>query len=146
MANKSSPLGVIVSCVAVVESRFSVKIVTSVADGVVVCKRCVCAADYCAVTPCIIGILCDFVTVFVTDRNYVTEEVTLVIIRLQSSGVVAVHKTYNTRLVVEIDYPVRVRCRTVLERLGTGLLGDPAAMVTLSREAHRGINPSDLRV
>ena len=40
---------------------------------------------------------------------------------------------------------MRVRRRTVLERLGTGLLGDPAAMVTLSREAHRGINPSDLR-
>ena len=129
MGDKSTPFGIIVSRVEVVKPCFSIIIVATVADRVIVCEVGVCFVCYFAVSVGIVGILCLLYTVFTVDSNHIAVEITDVEIILSSSTVVGISDAHHTLVIVKIDKLMGVYRCVILEGFDTVLTDKPAAAI-----------------
>ena len=129
MREESTPFGVIVSCVEVVETWFSIVVITAVADGVVVCEVVICTIRNLAISIGIVGILCLLYTVFTVDSNHIAVEISNVEVILRRSTFVGISDAYHTFVIVKIDKLMGVYRCVILEGFDTVFPDKPAAAI-----------------
>ena len=129
MREESTPFRVIVSGVEVVETCFSIVVITAVADGVVVCEVVICTIRNLAISIGIVDVLCLLYTVFTVDSNHIAVEISNVEVILRRSTVVGIAYTDHTFVIVKVDEFIGVCCCLALEGLGTVFTDKPAAAI-----------------
>ena len=75
--DKSTPFGIIISRIEVVEFGFSIVVITAVSDGVIICQIVKSAICYLTVTPSIISIFCLGITTCIVNSNNVALKVSI---------------------------------------------------------------------
>ena len=129
MRYKSAPLGVVVSRVQIIELSFSIIVIASVADGIVIREVVVGVAFNSTVAVSIVCIFGYLSAACVKDSQDVTLQVTMVIVGLQSGTVIGIHNTYYTRFIVEIYQVMGMYSCASLVGLGAQLSHKPAAVI-----------------
>ena len=129
MGDKSTPFWIIVSRVEVVKPGFSIIIVTTVADRVIVCEVGVCFVCYFAVSVGIVDVLCLLYTVFTVDSNHIAVEISNVEVILRRSTFVGISDAYHTFVIVKIDKLMGVYRCVILEGFDTVFPDKPATAI-----------------